>query len=259
MNFLITNLGSEDAVLSMTWLQRHNPNINWEQKCLSFTTGEQITATASSQNVAMQSRVRTKTTSPETPLPHESIDNHIPNDLLEFRTIFDKQTSERLPERRPWDHVIDLKEGAEPKTCKVYPLTQTEQAELDKFIKEHLAKGYIRPSKSPMASPFFFVKKKEGTLRPVQDYRYLNSITIKNQYPLPLIPDYSINSEGLASFPKWTSDGVTITSVSKRVTNGRRHSRLTRGCLNRLSRLAPFSFSFPLFSFICSRLFPFLA
>lgn len=57
------------------------------------------------------------------PPPPESIDNHIPDDLLEFRTIFDKQTSERLPERRPWDHAIDLKEGAEPKTCKVYPLT----------------------------------------------------------------------------------------------------------------------------------------
>jgi len=47
--------------------------------------------------------------------------------------------------------------------------------ELDKFLKENLEKGYIRPSQSPMASPFFFVsKKEEGKLRPCQDYRYLN-------------------------------------------------------------------------------------
>ena len=40
-----------------------------------------------------------------------------------------------------------------------------------------------------MASPFFFVKKKDGTLRPVQDYRRLNNITVKNKYPLLLIQE----------------------------------------------------------------------
>ena len=46
------------------------------------------------------------------------------------------------------------------------------------------------PSKSPMASPFFFVGKKDGSkLHPVQDYQKLNDITIKNQIPLFLIPE----------------------------------------------------------------------
>ena len=40
-----------------------------------------------------------------------------------------------------------------------------------------------------MASPFFFVKKKDSTLRPVQDYWKLNEMTVKNQYPLPLIQE----------------------------------------------------------------------
>ena len=40
-----------------------------------------------------------------------------------------------------------------------------------------------------MASPFFFVKKKDGKLHPVQDYQKLNSFTIKNRYPLPLIQE----------------------------------------------------------------------
>ncbi len=74
-------------------------------------------------------------------------------------------------------------------TARFYPLNRNEQIELDKFLDENLSSGQIRPSKSPMASPFFFVKKKDGKLRPVQDYRKLNKMTIKNCYPLPLISE----------------------------------------------------------------------
>ena len=68
----------------------------------------------------------------------------------------------RFPESKKWDHKIDMKEGFEPKSFKNYNLTPEEQVELDTFLKEILAKGYIQPSQSPMASPFFFVKKKMG-------------------------------------------------------------------------------------------------
>jgi hypothetical protein len=64
-----------------------------------------------------------------------------------------------------------------------------EQKEMDKFIKDNLDKGYIRPSQSPMASPTFFIKKKDGGLWPCQDYQYLNDWTIKNAYPFPLISE----------------------------------------------------------------------
>jgi len=68
-------------------------------------------------------------------------------------------------------------------------MARGEEESLREFINEQLQKGYIRPSKSPYASPFFFIKKKDGKLQPVQDYRKLNSLTVKNQYPLPLIPE----------------------------------------------------------------------
>jgi hypothetical protein len=64
-----------------------------------------------------------------------------------------------------------------------------EQAELDKFLAESLRKKYIQLSKSPIASPVFFIKKKDGKLRLVQDYRKLNEWTVKNRYPLPLVSD----------------------------------------------------------------------
>jgi hypothetical protein len=49
-----------------------------------------------------------------------------------------------------------------------------EQKELAKFLDKNLEKGYIRPSQSSQASPFFFVKNKDGRLQPCQDFRYLN-------------------------------------------------------------------------------------
>jgi hypothetical protein len=96
---------------------------------------------------------------------------------------------DQLPPRRPWDHAIELTPGAKMVDCKIYPLNPSEQKQLDEFLKEQLETGRIQPSKSPMASPFFFVKKKDRTLRPVQDYQKLNEMTIKNRYPLPLISE----------------------------------------------------------------------
>ena len=96
-----------------------------------------------------------------------------------------------LPQCRSWDHAIDFIEGADISklNSKVYPLSLKETEEMNAFIDENLATGRIVPSKSPIASPFFFVKKKTGDLRPVQDYRKLNDITVKNCYPLPLIQE----------------------------------------------------------------------
>jgi len=101
--------------------------------------------------------------------------------------VFAKEDFDVLPEHRQWDHAIELVLGSEPKSLKVYSLSPVEQKELDAFLEENLRTGRIRPSKSPMAASVFFIKKKDGSLRLVQDYRALNSVMVKNKYPLPLI------------------------------------------------------------------------
>jgi hypothetical protein len=53
-----------------------------------------------------------------------------------------------------------------------------------------------------MASPVFFIKKKDGTLRLIQDYRALNALTIKNRYPLPLISELVNQLRGAKYFTK---------------------------------------------------------
>ena len=105
----------------------------------------------------------------------------------EYKDVFAKESFDVLPPRRPWNHVIELLPGDHKVDCKVYPLNLDEQKELDKFLAENLKLGHIQPSKSPFASAFFFIKKKDGHLWPVQDYRKLNAIICHNQYPLPLI------------------------------------------------------------------------
>jgi len=82
-----------------------------------------------------------------------------------------------------------MKEGFVPRKGKVYSLLREEREKVYEFIQEQLRKGYIRPSKSPQTTPVFFVGKKDGKKRMVQDYRYLNEWTIKNNYPLSLISD----------------------------------------------------------------------
>jgi hypothetical protein len=117
-------------------------------------------------------------------LPVEKL---IPENLHDFLDIFNNNKAKWFPESNVWDHNIDIKEGFEPKSFNNYNLTLEEQKELDKFLDKILEKGYIWPSQSFQASPFFFVKKKDGRLRPCQDYWYLNNWTVKNAYPLPLI------------------------------------------------------------------------
>jgi len=103
--------------------------------------------------------------------------------------VFTKKDFDILPEHCKWDHAIELIPGAEPKSSKVYPLSLLEQAELDAFLEENLYTRRIRPLKSSIAAPMFFIKKKDGSLRLVQDYRVLNAVTIKNRYLLPLISE----------------------------------------------------------------------
>ena len=81
--------------------------------------------------------------------------------------VFGKKQSERMPTRKIWDHVIDMKEGFVLKKGKVYLLSREEREEVHEFIQEQLRKGYIRPSKSPQMAPVFFVGKKDGKKRMV--------------------------------------------------------------------------------------------
>jgi hypothetical protein len=81
-------------------------------------------------------------------------------------------------------------------------MAPVEQVELKRQIDELLAKGFIRPSVSPWAAPVIFVEKKNGTKRLCVDYRGLNQVTIKNNYPLPRIDALLDQLKGAKVFSK---------------------------------------------------------
>ena len=117
-------------------------------------------------------------------------EENIPEEYENFNDwVFNKAVFEKLPDRSKWDYAIELMPNATLKDYKVYPLNIKEQEELNKFLEEHLKSGQIQPSKSLCVAPFFFIKKKDRSLWPVQDYQRLNEVTIKNKYPLPLIQE----------------------------------------------------------------------
>ena len=84
--------------------------------------------------------------------------------------MFEKKESEKMPMRKAWNYAIDLREGFVLKKEKLYLLSRVEREEVQEFVKNQLRKRYIRPLKSPQTSPVFFVPKKDGNKRMVQDY-----------------------------------------------------------------------------------------
>src|SRR3979490_3075309 len=151
--------------------------------------------------------------------PTRSFEDLVPKPYQEFKDVFSKESFDQLPPRKPWDHAIELIPGAKSFSTKVYPMSPNEQRELEAFLEENLKSHRIHPSKSPMASPVFFIKKKDSGLHFVQDYRKLNDITIKNAYPLPLVPDI-INKVAAAKAKHFTKLDVRWGYNSVRIKEG---------------------------------------
>lgn len=119
----------------------------------------------------------------------EQPDIQLPDKYAKYSQIFSKMQADQLPPHRPYDHAIPIIEGATVPFGPVYNLSQTELKALHEYIKENLAKAFIRRSESPAGAPILFVKKKDGSLRLCVDYRGLNKITTPNRCPLPLISE----------------------------------------------------------------------
>src|SRR6201996_3784894 len=236
IRFLVTNVGGEDLIFGYTWLATFQPRIHWATATMDtkqypviirtvnpkrpFNLDDTLTilrgivekvreengeqALRELEEECDPSHLRTTATELAIAADQYTTKKEIPEEYRRHAKVFSEEESHRMPTLKPWDHAIDLKPNAPASlNCKIYPLNQAEDAALEKWLDEELAKGYIRPSKSPYASPFFFVKKKDGKLRPVQDYRTLNKWTIRNQYPLPLISELIADLSGGWIFSKF--------------------------------------------------------
>jgi len=102
---------------------------------------------------------------------HRKVEEMVPKRFHKWLKVFGKVESERIPVKKAWDHAIDLNDDFKASKARVYPLSRNKKEEVQKFVDEHLKKGYIRRSKSPQMSLVFFVGKKDERKRMVMDYR----------------------------------------------------------------------------------------
>ena len=107
-----------------------------------------------------------------------------------------------MPPQRDVNFCIELHPGKSPISMTLHRMALVELQELNVQIQELLDKGFIRPSTSQWGASVLFVKKKDKTLRLCIDYRQLNTVTIKNRYPLSRIDDLFDQLRGARVYSK---------------------------------------------------------
>ncbi len=168
------------VILGLPWLEKHNPRISWSSpQILQWSEFCHLHCLTSSPKPSALSREEK---------PENKDLSKLPVDYQDLSEAFSKIEALKLPPHRASDCAIDLIPGSAPPKGRIFPLSQPESETMKQYIEEELAKGFIVPSKSPASAGFFFIKKKDGSLRPCIDYRALNDITVKFRYPLPLVP-----------------------------------------------------------------------
>ena len=180
IQFKVLISSAAPVVLGKPWLVKHDPSISWAtnqilawgKNCYSSCL---LSASPPSSSHSTVSRVDPADVT------------GVPDAYHDLSAVFSKDSAMSLPPHRPYDCSIELLSGAPLPKSRLYNLSEPEKNTMQKYISESLAAGIIRPSSSPVAAGFFFVSKKDGSLRPCIDYRQLNDITVKNCYPLPLL------------------------------------------------------------------------
>ncbi len=181
MRFFLTQLGEHKAILGYPWFAAIQPNIDWKRGWIDHT---QLPIVFRATDAAKARFIPHSINKPQ-PIKVEQIllckatigtaqeinATKIPKEYTKHSKVFSKEQLQRLPKHTIWDHAIELLPGA-PSTMPgcLLPLNQKEIHEVHNFVQEHLKRGTIRESWSPYAANFFFIKKKDRKLQPVQDY-----------------------------------------------------------------------------------------
>jgi len=197
---------ADEMLLGMTWLRRHDPAISWRGHGLAFRKGKDPLAKVKPVSVrelvdggkpiyVMSVRVAEEVTTMD-------LDLQIPEAYRDLAEAFNSPEADKLAPHREDDLGIDLEPGTKPSFGPVYKLSENEREALREYLDSSLASGFVQPSRSRAGAPILFAKKKDGGLRMCVDYRDLNSKTIKNRYPLPLIEDLLDRLAGAKIFTK---------------------------------------------------------
>ena len=160
ITFYIMDSPLAPIVLGHPWLTQHNPKIDWQHRTINEWSTEchkscLLSACSSVSVSVLQEKAADLST--------------VPEEYHDLKEVFSKSRAASLP-HRPYDCAIDLLPGKSPPKGKLYSLSAPEREAMEKYISDSLATKFIRPSSSPAGAGFFFVGKKDVSLRPCIDY-----------------------------------------------------------------------------------------
>ncbi|KAL4281431.1 hypothetical protein GQ457_03G011630 [Hibiscus cannabinus] len=215
-DFRVLQMGGSDMVLGVDWMRTYSPILmDFNEMTLSFMKeGKQILLHGGKKDpvlklISEDKMLKLTQKNPELQgelflFCAEDNDSDVPSTihplLREFQDIFTEPTT--LPPARSHDHTILLKPGSQPVNLRPYRYPYHQKTEIEKQIADLLAASIIQHSKSPFASPCLLVKKKDGTWRLCVDYRQLNSLTVKDKYPIPVVEDLLDELNGAQYYSK---------------------------------------------------------
>ena len=195
ISFNIIHSPEHSVILGLPWFELHNPDIDWINRVIIEPS---MKPTSKFVNVSKAI----------VPIPSSSPQKSEVVLPIKYQDVFDKVKASKIPEHQLYDCPIDLQPGKEPQWGPIYNFFPSELKALREYIEEHLASGFIQHSRSPAGAPIFFVRKKDGSLRLVVDYRGLNKVTVRNRYALPLIPTLLERLSGAKYFTKLDLHGA---------------------------------------------------
>ena len=186
LSLLITGLGNQRLILGLPWLKKEDPIICWKARTLEWKTtnrspsdnDEYLKETREFliNTIEMYEDLDDWDLLPEIEIAKakiseqfnerygnkkekKNVQNMIPKEYHKYLKVFNEEAAARVPKPTPFDHEIILKEDAKTFKQSPYVLNPKQMELAREFVETNLKKGYIVPSKSPMASPLFLCRK----------------------------------------------------------------------------------------------------
>ena len=185
--FLIANTAKDDLILWYPFFESANPQIDWANGTIigeikmygwaeedyewikslpDWEEGDKLWIRVTAHKITVAQQLAEQAANKR----KKTWEELVPPKYHSFGSIFLEKASERFPDRRKWDHAIDLKADAPTSIdCRVYPLSLSpkEREEQKEFLESNLRLNRIHRFNSPYASGFFLIRKKDGKFRPV--------------------------------------------------------------------------------------------
>ncbi|WVZ82556.1 hypothetical protein U9M48_029810 [Paspalum notatum var. saurae] len=180
-----------DLIVGMDWLESFSPmNVHWRHKWMQIPYQGSVVL-IQGEDAVPPAKVLVQVCNATWEQQLSSVSNSVPPEisalLSEYTPLF--APVDGLPLVRGCEHSIPLIPGAKPVSVRPYRYPPALKTEIEQQVQDLLSKGLIQPSSSPFSSPMLLVKKKDGSWRPVVDYRYLNALTIRGKFPIPVFDE----------------------------------------------------------------------